>query len=309
MSFPIREFQPMSVSDERSDTPPPGLIPDAQLILGIELFISGLNHTGPRSAEENLNQIIQNLAAASQPLPDLNVVSPNSINVDYVYVSLKDTCLHQNPQPDVLETIRDILDQQQGVCAHWRMAKSADKARQLFFVTDSKSEATLLKPRLDTIFQAEHYNVQSVWISDAGWITYHFHLTTAIDNLMHTYLIVDGHSCIPRRPRFVQPIFGLEIAINGVGDYPQAHTLINHYIQDTYGPQFGSDVVRRSHIMLDRNVYCTVLKNPAVTCLLLSEEFNLFKNKPRFTSSVPTWQPNYLYNLNIQGFPTTTLSF
>lgn len=24
---------------------------------------------------------------------------------------------------------------------------------------------------------------------------------------------------------------------------------------------------------------------------------------------MPTWQPNYLYNLNIQGFPTTTTSW
>ena len=189
------------------------------------------------------------------------------------------------------------------------MAKSADKACQLFFLTDNKSEATLLKPKLDAIFHTEHYDVQSVWISDTGRITYHFYSDTAIDNLMRTYPIVDGRSCIPRHPRFVQPVFGLEIAINGVGDYPQARALIDHYIQTTYGPKFGSDVVRRSRIMLDGNVYCAVLKNPIVTSLFLSDEFNLFKNKPRFTSSVPTWQPDYLYNLNIQGFPTTTSSF
>lgn len=106
--------------------------------------------------------------AAGQPLPDLSVVSPNSVGMDYVYISLKDPCLYQNLQPDVLETVREILDQQKGVSAHWRMAKLADKACQLFFITDSKSEATLLKLRLNTIFQAEHYNVQSVWISDTG---------------------------------------------------------------------------------------------------------------------------------------------
>ena len=68
MSFPIGEFQPMSVSDERSDTPPPGLLPDAQPILGVELFISGLNYTGPKSAKEHLHQIIQGLVKGVQEL-------------------------------------------------------------------------------------------------------------------------------------------------------------------------------------------------------------------------------------------------
>jgi len=135
----------------------------------------------------------------------ISVVSPNSIGADYVYISLKDPHLHQNPWPDILETVRKILDQQKGVCTHWRMAKSADKVCQLFFITDSKSEATLLKLRLDAIFQTEHYDVQSVWISDAGQITYHFYSTTAVDNLMHTYPIIDGHSCIPRCPNLLNP--------------------------------------------------------------------------------------------------------
>ena len=60
--------------------------------------------------------------------------------------------------------------------------------------------------------------------------------------------------------------------------------------------------------MLDGNVYCAVLKNPIVTSLFLSNKFNLFKNKPRFSSSIPSWQLDYLYNLNVQGFPTTTSS-
>ena len=61
--------------------------------------------------------------------------------------------------------------------------------------------------------------------------------------------------------------------------------------------------------MLDGSVYCAVLKNPIITSLFLSNKFNLFKNKPRFSSSIPAWQPDYLYNLNIQGFPTTSSSF
>ncbi|KAF8972557.1 hypothetical protein BDZ97DRAFT_1722685, partial [Flammula alnicola] len=309
MPFVVGDFQPRPVSHERAESPPPTFHPNTQPFLGVELFVSGLRNGAPYAAEDHLNQIIRHLAANGQDLPDLTIVSPSNPGLDYVFVSLKDSQLRRNPRPDVLEMVRLIFDEQSDISARWRIAKAADKARQLSFVAEDKDKAVALKTRLENVFRIEGYKVQNSWVTDSGCITFCFLSSSVVENLLRRYPVIDNQPVLPRRSRYIQPVYGLEVAVNGVGDYPQAQHMIDEYIQRKYGEKFGDNVVRESRVVQDESVYCALLVNPEVTTQFLSDEFDLFKQIPHHNATAPKWHPEYLYSLNNQGIPTSLSAF
>ncbi|KAF8965909.1 hypothetical protein BDZ97DRAFT_739753 [Flammula alnicola] len=309
MPFVVGDFQPRPVSHERAESPPPTFHPNTQPFLGVELFVSGLRNGAPYAAEDHLNQIIRHLAANGQDLPDLTIVSPSNPGLDYVFVSLKDSQLRRNPRPDVLEMVRLIFDEQSDISARWRIAKAADKARQLSFVAEDKDKAVALKTRLENVFRIEGYKVQNSWVTDSGRITFCFLSSSVVENLLRRYPVIDNQPVLPRRSRYIQPVYGLEVAVNGVGDYPQAQHMIDEYIQRKYGEKFGDNVVRESRVVQDESVYCALLVNPEVTTQFLSDEFDLFKQIPHHNATAPKWHPEYLYSLNNQGIPTSLSAF
>ncbi|KAF8164192.1 hypothetical protein BJ912DRAFT_1068476 [Pholiota molesta] len=303
MEFDAGPYQPPPVSDDRSDSPPPGLSYDANLIplTGLELIVCGLDHTTSTSAHAHLTRIIDQLRQDGQLLPHLHIVSPSSgENLDYVFISLTGH-LRENPRPDVLDRTRLILDAVDGIETTWKMMKGIDKSRQLYFVPDDRAQMSHIKEKLDTIFRSHHYDIQSSWLSSqTGRITYNFVNPSQIDNVFRTYPSVDGQLLEPKRPRFIPITYGLEVAINNVGDYPQARSMIDGYIEHKYATA-GGPIVRWSRLCLNDNVYCAVLKSPAITNRFLSEPFELFTNSPS-----PPSKPDFLFNLNTLGIPTTT---
>ncbi|KAF8160155.1 hypothetical protein BJ912DRAFT_936175 [Pholiota molesta] len=269
MEFDAGPYQPPPVSDDHSDSPPPGLSFDANFIplIGLELIVRGLDHSTSTSAHTHLTRIIDQLCQEGQLLPHLHIVSPSSCeNLDYAFISLTGH-LRENPCPDVLDKVPSILDTVNGIEVSWKMMKGIDKSRQLYFVPDDRSQLSHIKEKLDTIFRSHHYYIQSSWLfSQTGRITYNFVSPSHIDNVLCTFPSVDGQSLEPKRPRFIPITYGLEVAINNVGDCPQARSMINAYIEHKYATA-GGPVVRWSRLCLNDNIYCAVLKNPALTAL------------------------------------------
>jgi hypothetical protein len=303
MDFNAGPYQPPPVSDDRSDSPPPGLSFDANIIplTGLELIVRGLDRSSSTSAHAQLTRIIDQLRQDGQLLPSLHIVSPSSReNLDYVFISLTGN-LRENPRPNVLDKVHVILDTVDGIQACWKMMKGIDKTRQVYFVPDDRSQMSQIREKLDNIFRSHHYDIQSSWLStQTGRITYNFVNPSHVDSVLRTYPSVDGQLLEPKRPRFIPITYGLEVAVNNVGDYPQARSMIDGYIEHKYATT-GDPVVRWSRLCLNDNVYCAVLKNPAITNRFLSEPFELFNNSPS-----PPSKPDFLFNLNTLGIPTTT---
>jgi len=83
---------------------------------------------------------------------------------------------------------------------------------------------------------------------------------------------------LPHQSRFIQLLYGLEVVINGVGDPQSAKSMIDSYLQRSYGDATGGAVVRRSRVELEGTVYCTILFTPQVTQNFLRDPFNFFEN-------------------------------
>jgi hypothetical protein len=219
MNFTPGPFKPIPVSGERSETPPPDFDP-SHPFTGVELIASGLPFTSLTSADDHLSQVIQDITNNGPPTPDLQIVSPSARQpLDFVYVSLSGT-LKENPRPDILEDVRQRLDSKDGLEARWKISSGrSDKTRQAYFEVEESLNPLQLKPRIDNILRQSHHVFQSSYIlNDSNRIFYHFLKRDSITALSKAPIRLDNRSYIPRRSRFIQPLFGLEIAVNGVGD-------------------------------------------------------------------------------------------
>lgn len=83
--------------------------------------------------------------------------------------------------------------------------------------------------------------------------------TATMTSLTDTPIRIEHHSYPTHRPRFIQPLYGPEVAVNGVGDAQSAKSMIDSYIQLRYGDASGEAVVRRSRTELDGS---TALSSP-----------------------------------------------
>ena len=297
-------FVPFPVSGERSETPPPDFDP-THPFTGVELTVLGLPFTSITSAADHLNQTIQEFVANGTPMPDLQVVSPSTRQpLDFVYVSLSGP-LKENPRPDILEEVRARLDAVEGLEARWKVSSGrSDKTRQAYFEVDDALNPLHIKPRIDNILRQNHYDYQSSYIpNDTNRIFYHFLKRDSITALTDTPIRLDGRSYIPRRSRYIQPLFGLEVAINSVGDAQSAKSMIDSYLQRRYGTSSTEPVVRRSRIELDGSVYCVILSTPQLTQSFLRDPFLLFEN-----SGISPSPPQFLYLLNSNGIPPVSFN-
>jgi hypothetical protein len=179
----------------------------------------------------------------------------------------------------------------------WRV----DKTRQIYFQIDAETQnVTEVKSRVDRILQGYEYHHQGSYIpSNSNRIFYHLLNPDHITALQRNPVIVDGRSCYPHRSRYIQPIFGLELAISGVGELSQARSVIDHYIESNFVDD-SSQLVRRSRLALDDTVYCVVLRTPEITQRVLAGRDSFL---PFADSSISPNKPQYLYALNASGIP------
>lgn len=195
------------------------------------------------------------------------------------------------------------MDSVKGLCALWKAAPGrVDKTRQASFQVDDDLNPSDIKSRIDRILQQNNHHLQGSYIpSNSHRIIYHFLSNDSIIALTNTPIIIDHRSYYPRRPRYVQPSYGLEIAVAGVGEFSGVRSAIDNYIERTFTtPGSNEPVVRRSCLALDDTVYCVVLSTPDITQRLLAgrEHFQPFGDSPMKHD-----KPQYVYTLNTTSIP------
>lgn len=110
--------------------------------------------------------------------------------------------------------------------------------------------------------------------------------------------MIDHQTLYPSVPRFIQPIYALEVAILGVKDVLGVASVIDRYITSLYG-----NVIASSRIALNGDAYCVVFKTWAQTSRFLSDPFTAFETGYGVSHSVSQVHPALLYVLNTNGLP------
>jgi hypothetical protein len=133
-------------------------------------------------------------------------------------------------------------------------------------------------------------------------ITYDLLDRTSVDKLFKNPPVIDHQTHYPSVPRYIQPVYGLEVGILGVKDVLRAVPVIDHYIQANHG-----NVIASSRLALDRDAYCVVFKTWAQTSRFLSDPFTAFDSGFGVSHSVSQAQavpgPALPYVLNSNGLP------
>jgi hypothetical protein len=301
MDFVAGPFEPLPLSDDRSETPPPEF--DPQPFTGVELIVSGLPLGSITAAADHLNAVVEDQRRKGTEIPLLQISSPATVQpLDFVYVSLLGP-LRESPRPDILAKVMQDLRKVEGLCVNWKAAPGrTDKSRQAYFQVDDNLNPSNIKARIDRILQQNDHPVQGSFIPGSSQrIIYHFLKNSSITALTDNPIIIDNRSYYPRRPRYVQPSYGLEIAVAGIGEFTGVRAAIDHYIERTFATNDSNGpIVRRSRLALDDTVYCAVLSTPALTQRLLAagDEF-----KPFGSSRVNHEKPQYVYTLNTTSIP------
>ncbi|KAI0039606.1 hypothetical protein FA95DRAFT_1503927, partial [Auriscalpium vulgare] len=267
----------------------------------MELILSGLNRPG---ASQHAARIVEdfNRAHPAERLPPLRIAPvDNRDRLDYVSISL-DPDLSPEPRPDVLEAVRQRLDGLEGLRASWRISPGPDRSRRIWFQADDLTQANILHPRLKTFLEEHNITYQSDFVFKSSSRVY-FEVTShdAFDTLKLHPPVFERRTFPPSRARFVQPCYGLEIAISGCSQIPDARRRFDAYIHNKYGP-----VVASSRLCLDGDVYCVVLKTWSVTARLLKDEFTAIKNDRTSSLFIDVVPPFLLYFLNGQGLPSNS---
>ncbi|KAK7048602.1 hypothetical protein R3P38DRAFT_3619413, partial [Favolaschia claudopus] len=297
-------FTPHEQADDQStnDATPPGL-----LAPGVELIIGGLDRANPGSALDDARRIVNeyNAAHPEQPLPPLKFrpAGTNQTPLDYVFAHL-DPHLDKIPRPDILQdTMFRLVEayRDHGQWVKWKISKGLDKSRQVTFTAANADAAKLLKTELDKQLADKGHVVQGSWIGNQREprITYNLVSPRSAHEVLASRPVVNGSILLPSQPRFIQPQWGLEIAIAGCAEVIGAQQLLDNYIRSTY----GNDAIATSRMELYDDVYCAVLKDWDTSTRLLSEPFEAFlayKARPSFTSPA---DPMFLYEYNSMGAP------
>jgi hypothetical protein len=298
----VQPYEPFPLSEDRSETPL-STFDSANPYTGLELIVSGLPPSTPDEAIQHFNDILERLRGEGADFPALKITPPANVQPqDFVYVSLTGP-LRETPRPDILEKVRVRLHSVEGIKALWKVAPGrVDKTRQIYFQVDTDTQnITDIKGRMDRILQGYGYRHQGSYIpANSNRIFYHLLNPDHITALQRNPIIIDSRSYYPHRSRYVQPIFGLELAVPGVGELSQARSVIDHYIECHFNDDPTQPVVRHSRLALDDTVYCVVLRTPEITQRVLAARENF---QPFADSSISPNKPQYLYALNASGIP------
>ena len=159
-----------------------------------------------------------------------------------------------------------------------------------------------IKARIDRILQWNNHHLQGSYIpANSHCIIYHFLDVNSITALTNTPIIIDNHSYYPCRPHYVQPSYGLEVAVAGVGEFSGVRAVIDNYIECAFATSGSTEpVIRQSRLTLDDTVYCVVLSTPEITQRLLTgrDDFKPFGDSP-----IVHDKPQYVYTLNSTSIP------
>ena len=120
----------------------------------------------------------------------------------------------------------------------------------------------------------------------------------SVESLFKTPPIIDHQTLYPSVPRFIQPIYVLEVAILGIKDVLRVASVIDRYIRSIYG-----NIIASSRIALNGDAYCVVFKTWAQTSRFLSDPFTAFETGFGISHSVSQAHPALLYVLNTNGLP------
>jgi hypothetical protein len=108
--------------------------------------------------------------------------------------------------------------------------------------------------------------------------------------------VIDHQTLYPSVPRYIQPVYALEVAIIGVQDVLGPVPIIDQYIHDRYG-----DVIASNRLALNGAAYCVVFKKWSQALRFLSESFEAFTSTVTLTiltvnnstaASVPALMPD-----------------
>jgi hypothetical protein len=264
--------------------------------------VSKLPRTSIHSAAQRLQEVIQGFSSQhpDNPLVPLRIVAGDERNpVDYVFASV-DPTVTQDPRPDLLKHVRRTLVAQ-GLEAQWRVGKGPDRTRRIHFKTDSNMRAKALQPKLSDHLNRKGYHFQRTFISKTtNRVRFDLLDCSSVDSLLQEPPVIDHQTICPSTPRYIQPVYGLEVAILSVKDSQLVRPVVNNYIRRAYG-----NVIAHSRLALDGDAYCVVFKTWAQTSRFLQDPFTAFD--PGFgithTISPSHARPALLYMLNSNGLP------
>ena len=200
------------------------------------LIILGLPLGSLTAATEHLNAVVEELSRKGIEILPLQVSSPATVQpLDFVYVSLSGP-LWESPRPDILAKVKQDLDKVEGLCTNWKAALGCiNKSRQAYFQVDNDLNPSDIKACIDCILQQNNHPVQGSYIPGSSHhIIYHFLKTTSITTLTNYPIIIDNCSYYPRCPHYVQPSYGLEVAVAGIGEFVRARATIDQYIEHSF---------------------------------------------------------------------------
>ncbi|KAF5382054.1 hypothetical protein D9615_004273 [Tricholomella constricta] len=282
------------------------LPPQAHLSAGVELVVQGLDRTSPYSAVQHLQRLLDDLRKRTR-LPDLGVMQPMreagpSHSLNYAVVTFQGD-YKANPHPDYMSAVGELIrGADEGISVGWNVAPGYDKLRTAWFRDDHSIGIGELKRGLEGILKSHHYDYQACTVNAATSpprVTFQFIKKENIDLLMRQPPVVKGHTFIPRIPRYVEPIYALEVAVVGVATYNDPQMIIDRYLQAKYGRQAKTALIRSSRLVLEDVVYCVVLETPELTDKFVRDPFTAFEGLV-----VQPSKPEYLFILNQRGFPT-----
>jgi hypothetical protein len=240
------------------------------LISGVELTFSKLPRNSVTSAAHHLQIVLAEhaLQHPSDPLVLVCIVSGDERNpVDYVFVS-DDPTITQDPRLDLLEKIRCILSSVHSLQAKWKVGQGPDRTRRIHFQVDSFVRIGALQSKLSSYLNDKGCSFQCSFVSKAMHrITYDLLDRASVVKLLETPPVIDHQMFYPSIPRYIQPIYGLELAILGIKDVLRAAPGIDRYIHNRYG-----NVIASSRLAINGDAYC-VVKTWAQTLRFLSDPF------------------------------------
>ncbi|KAF5379040.1 hypothetical protein D9615_006032 [Tricholomella constricta] len=280
--------------------------PQAHLSKGVELIVRGLDRSSPYSAVQHLQRLLDDISKWSK-LPNLGVMQPMreaapTHSLDYAIVTFQGE-YKANPRPDYMLAIGEMIrNVGRGISVGWNIAPGYDKKRVAWFRDDHGIGVGELKRGVESILRSHHYDFQVCTVNAATSpprVTLQFIDKDHIDRLMRQPPVVKGHTVVPRIPRFVEPVYALEVAVVGVATYNDPQMIIDRYLQAKYGHLAKSTLIWSSRLTLEDVVYCVVLETPELTEKFVRDPFSAFEGL-----DIQPSKPEYLYILNQRGFPT-----
>lgn len=294
--------QPKFEPRDRSPLPSDESQQPASLV-GLQLIVSGLERHDHQAAVAHMHRIIEeyNQAHPADRLPPLSVTPLDSRSpVDYVFLSIPPHASNQ-PRPDWLENIRNILCGIEGIHADWKVNNGPDRTRRIYFHGGDDVDANALKPQLDRYLANHQVATQGAYINRAlNRVVYDLVSQDAVTWLRSNPPTFERRTYHPEQYRFIQPIYGLEVAITGLRGIDGAHQILDQYFNRKYG-----NVVAHSRMELNDDVYCVIYSSWTVTCRVLSDPLEAFTGAgSAFSRLFATSDPYLLYLVNTVGVPT-----